>query len=98
MALNARQIAFIGKLKNFANMMEMLYGEAFALKKCYEEEYDDEQDNSLLDSNEDLQETYSFDSEDVKTAINQANTNFINFWTNVAVSTREYGKDLRRIK
>ena len=98
MALNARQETFIGKLKNFANMMEMMYGEACALKGSFTDEFDDEQDNSFLDSNTDLEETYFFDSNDVKTAINQAVANYINYWSNITVSIREYGKDLRRIK
>lgn len=97
MALNTRQTTYITRLKNFANTIQELYGEAFALKKSHAEEFDDAQDNSFLDSNADLEAAYYFDSIDVKTAINQTVQNFINFWTNQAVATREYGKDLRRI-
>lgn len=98
MALNARQTAFITRLKTFAVTMENMFGEAHALKESYAEEFDDSQDNSLLNSNTDLEETYQFDSMDVKLSINMAIANFINYWTNVAVPTREYGKDIRRIR
>lgn len=69
MALNRRQIDFLTRLKAFAEKMESLYGEAHALKEAFAEEFDDAQDNSLLNENEDLEIGYFFESTDVKTAI-----------------------------
>jgi hypothetical protein len=98
MALNSRQIDFITRLKKFATDMENLHSEAFNLGQAFDEEFDDAQDNSFLVSNTDLTTFYFFDSTDIKSAVNQSVDNFINFWTGSAVGTREYGKDLRRIK
>jgi hypothetical protein len=98
MALNARQVDFITKLKSFAATLESLYGEAHAIKESHAEEFDDAQDNSLLNENTALEAAYSFDSADIKTAVNQAIENFLNYWNGFAVTTREYGKDLRRIR
>jgi len=98
MALNSRQTDFIARLKSFATKMESLYGEAHALKEAHAEEFDNLSDNSLLNATKDIEAIYFFDSSDVKTAVNQAVQNYINFWTGDAVGTREYGKDLRRIK
>lgn len=98
MSLNVRQVNFITRLKNFATSLENMYGEAHALVQSHAEEFDDAQNNSFLTSNDDLEAAYFFDSDDVKTAVNQTVNDFLNFWNGDAVNTREHGKDLRRIK
>lgn len=98
MALNARQMSFITQLKQFASNIEALYGEAHELSESFLEEFDDGQDHSFLVSNADLEAMYFMSSADVKAAVNQAAVNFINYWVGSAVTTREYGKDIRRVK
>lgn len=98
MAINARHTAYLTRLKDFATTMETAYGEAHALKESFDEEFNGEQDNSFEDENEELMAKFNFDSDDVKAAVDQAVTQFINYWTGIAVAQREYGKDLRRIK
>lgn len=95
--LNSRQNQFITDLKNFAQTLENAYGQAHALGQAYDEEFSTAQDNDLADA-DNLEATYSFVAADVAAAVNQAVDNFVNFWTGVAVGTREYGSDLRRIK
>lgn len=95
--LNFRQTNFITELKAFANSCEALYNKATCLKKCYDEEFATGKDNDLSNA-ENLEVSYNFDSDDVATAVNQAVDNFKNLWEGNVVDTREYGKDLRRIK
>ena len=95
--LNARQVDFINELKDFANDCEALYFKADCLKNCYDDEFSNGKDNDLS-SADNLESVYSFDSVDISTAVNQAVDNLRNFWAGNAIDTREYGKDLRRIK
>ena len=95
--LNARQINFLTKLKTFAEDIKKLYGTAHDIAESYDEEFSNAQDNDLSTA-DNLEDVYNFDSGDVSAAVNQAVDNFINFWIGNAVTTREYGKDLRRIK
>lgn len=97
MALNMRQINFITRLKTFSSNIECLYGKAHMLKKEFDEEFDTGKDHALADEETALEATYSMGSADVEAAITSAE-NFMNYWTGVAVDTKEYGKDLRRIK
>lgn len=95
--LNSRQIQFINDLKELAETLEDAYGKAHAIAESYDEEFGNTQDNDLATA-DNLESTYNFDATDVTAAVNQGVDNFINYWTGNAVTTREYGKDLRRIK
>ena len=95
--LNTRHRDFITKLKDFAETLQNMYGEAYALKESYAEEFATSQDHDLADV-DNLEATYAFDETDVQSAVNQACVNYCNFWVGDAVGTRDYGKDLRRIK
>lgn len=95
--LNLRQVEFIARLKNFGTCIANLHSEAHSLTESYAEEYADAQDNDFGDA-DNLEETYNFDATDISAAITYAIANFINYWDGDAVETREYGKDIRRIK
>jgi hypothetical protein len=95
--LNMRQITFLNDLSNFAKDIEDLYGRAHDLQKRYVEEFDSEKDHCLADCSN-LEESRYYDSTDVANAIDYGLAGFINYWVGNAVTTREYGKDLRRIK
>jgi hypothetical protein len=94
--LNTRQNSFLQKLQTKANELVNLYGDFYELSQSYAEEFAAAQDNDLATANN-LVATYGFDSADVAAAVNQGLLGFINFWVGNAVTTREYGKDLRRV-
>lgn len=97
MALNTRQIDFVRRVQEFCALGVKMAQLATELDQQFDEEFDDAQDNSLLDETTALEDGYGFASTDVKTAINQTVTEYINFWGGSAVTTREYGKDARRV-
>ncbi len=98
MALNFRHTSFINELKNFAIMIEECVTKGKCLKDSYDEEFADGMDNALLDVNDDVIQAYSFDSNDVKAAIDNSISNLLQYWVGNAVPESDNGKLLRRIK
>lgn len=97
MALNERQVLFVERIKEVASLGVQIAQKAEEIKQQFDEEFDDAQDNSLLNENTALIESCGFDSTDVKSFKNQFLTQFTNFWEGSAVTTREYGKEARRV-
>lgn len=94
--LNARQTQFLSDVKTLGKTFQDAYSQAQKIAESYDEEFGTSQDNDLATA-DDLEATYFFDAADVAAAVNQTVDNFINFWDGDAVTTREYGKDMRRV-
>ena len=97
MALNNRQTMFINRVQEIADLGVKLAQLVPEAVQQFAEEFDNEQDNSLLNSDSDVEAAYGFNAADVKAAMNQFCGQFANFWNGSAVTTREYGKDCRRV-
>ena len=96
--LNTRQSEFIRGLKESAEDMIKAYGKLKQLGESFDEEFSTGQDNDLsLSTLEDALSAQGLDYTAIQTAINQGVDNYINFFEGSAVTTREYGKDLRRV-
>lgn len=97
-SLNERQLAFINKLKYLAALMDQVHNLSFQLKESFTEEFKSSQDNALDEAGlaDDLA-ALGLDYSSIQAICDQALTNYVKFYTNEAVSTREYGKDVRRI-
>lgn len=96
MALNERQRRFVQDLKLICRKGVEIARMAPELIETYNEEFDTSQDNDLANEEATL-EGIGLSSAVIAAAVNQYVTAFDKFWTNQAVSTREYGKDARRI-
>ena len=98
MALNERQSEFLTQIKTTSDKMQVAYQEVKELSEHFVEEFATTQDNALdtTATASDLAAmglTYAV----IGSAINQGFVGLINFWEGNAVTTREYGKDIRRI-
>lgn len=98
MALNTRQADFLNEIIQASDEVQSVYKKIKELEQHFAEEFATAQDNALDDAGvtTDLAAmglTYAV----IGSAINQGFTGLINFWEGNAVTTREYGKDIRRI-
>ena len=98
MALNERQSIFLSEIKTEANNLQNSYQKIKELAEHFTEEFATSQDNALDDAGvaadlEAMGLTYAV----IGSANNQGFVGLINFWEGNAVTTREYGKDIRRI-
>jgi len=98
MSLNNKQTKFLQKMEQTASLLESLYGTCFSIYEDFQEDLQNGQDNSLNDASVagDLEDR-GYDYSDIAAFCNQACLNFVNFFTNIAVPIREYGKDIRKI-
>ena len=98
MSLNIKQTKFLERSEFIAGQLEALYGECFNLYEDFQEDFQNGQDNALNDAGvaADLA-LRGYDYDDIAAFCNQPCLNYANFFTNSAVATREYGKDIRKI-
>jgi hypothetical protein len=97
MALNTRQHNFLSRLQHACSLGVQLAQVAPEIKQQFDEEFATGQDNALSDNEADL-EALGLSSSDITSAVNQFIDNgYTNMWDGSAVSTREYGKDCRRV-
>lgn len=98
MSLNIKQSNFLSSIEKVAGDLEALYGECFNLYEDFQEDFQNGQDNALNDAGvtDDLT-LRGYDYNDIAAFCNQACLAFTNYFTGSAVTTREYGKDIRKI-
>lgn len=97
MAFNERQQNFLYRLQNTCSLGVQLAQQLPEIKQQYDEEFGSGQDNDLSDNETDL-EAIGLSSADIAASVTQFIGNgFMNMWEGSAVTTREYGKDCRRV-
>ena len=98
MAFNDRQKVFINRIqKEMSRAANELYSVCYELKESFQEEFATGQDNDLSVKEDELLDlglTYT----DVLAAVNLFGSAYVNLWVGDAVATRQYGKDVRRVK
>jgi len=103
MAITQKQINFIQWVKRISRELSDIYGDSFAIDESFTENFATSQEWSLDpdDVNSDVTvedlEKYGITYDDFAAAINQGVAGLLKFWTNQAVTQREYGKDFRAI-
>ena len=95
--LNDSQRKFLNRMVSIDASLASMIGQVRELIQEHDEIYDTGQALDLNDLT-DLFSTYGFAATNVATTINQGYVNFLNFWDGNAVTTREYGKDIRRVQ
>lgn len=95
MSLNPRQTDFVNKVKAMAKQINDLYGPVFNLVESFNEEFKTGQVNPIQTA--DLEGNFNFSYDEFAAAINQSMQAFLNLYTGVSVTTREYGRDLRKV-
>lgn len=99
--MNQRQQQFLDKVKDLAQRMDEIYEDAFTLSQSYTEEFKTGADNSIDPTNglilpvEYTNLGLTFDA--VKNVMTKSAPQYVNFYTNLAVTQAEYGKFSRRI-
>lgn len=96
MAFNIRKQRFLEKLQFTSAVMNKLYSLTQQLKESYDEEFAAGQDNDLSVDTEELA-NLGLEFADIMAVCNQAFNGYNRFFTNQPVTSREYGKDVRRV-
>lgn len=99
--MNNKQVYFIEKVKAHAALMVKLSADSAAIKSMFDELHSTGDDYSL-DPADAIVTTAELTAmgvnyADLTAAINQAVNGYVNFYTGAAVTTREYGIDIRTI-
>jgi len=96
MAFNTRQANFVAEVRDACADARDLYGRLYNLKESFAEEFATPQENDLSLMTDELA-AWGLTYTNMVVACNQFMTYFVNFWDGNAVTTREYGKDARRV-
>lgn len=98
MSFNTKQSTFIAKMQEVATKLQRLYGECFNIYESFQEEFQNSQSNNLNDPDlVDELAAKGFNYTNIAEFCNQAALNYINYYTSSSVTTREFGKDIRKI-
>lgn len=98
MAINTKQTGFVNAIKELADKKKEMYGLCYNLYQSFGEDFETGKDNDLSTTEVgDYLATYGFDYTDIEKFCDRELEGFINFYTNQAVTQREYGKFIRKI-
>ncbi len=97
--MNSRQDNFIRNVMAHADKQVEMYSQAFTLRQDYQENYKAGVVNDITTPamQAEILEAFGIQTSKLQAYINQNCTEFIDYWTNQPVITREYGKNARAI-
>lgn len=97
-AMNKRQKHFLSRVEEYFRAAVWLAKEGPEIEQQWSEEFDATRDNDFAEAEaEEFLESLGHSSSDINTAISRFVEDYMNFWENRAVTTREYGRFARRV-
>jgi hypothetical protein len=93
--LNTRQKQHVARVQECGKVGNVLYDLCKQIKESHEEEFSTGKSNQI--NTIDLENEFNFSYTLLSASVTKFCTNYIKFWDNESVTTREYGKDARAV-